>query len=42
MAQEIYKAFGHVDILINNAGVTSDKTFQKMDHASWRKVLAIN
>jgi 3-oxoacyl-(acyl-carrier-protein) reductase len=42
MAQEIYKAFGHLDILINNAGVTSDRTFQKMDHASWRKVLAIN
>src|ERR1700675_609288 len=42
MAQEIYKAFGHLDILINNAGITSDKTFQKMDHASWRNVLAIN
>jgi 3-oxoacyl-(acyl-carrier-protein) reductase len=42
MAQEIYKAFEHLDILINNAGVTSDRTFQKMDHASWRKVLATN
>ena len=27
MAQEIYKAFGHLDILVNNAGVTSDQTF---------------
>jgi len=42
MAQEVLKEFGHLDILINNAGVTSDKTFVKMDHASWRKVLAIN
>ena len=42
MAQEIMKEFGHLDILINNAGITSDKTFIKMDHASWRKVLAIN
>ena len=42
MAQEILKEFGHLDILINNAGVNSDKTFVKMDHASWRKVLAIN
>jgi len=42
MAQEIYKAFGHLDILVNNAGITSDKTFQKMDHASWRTVLATN
>ena len=31
-----------IDILINNAGINSDKTFVKMDHASWRKVLAIN
>jgi 3-oxoacyl-(acyl-carrier-protein) reductase len=42
MAQDILKEFGHVDILINNAGISSDKTFVKMDHASWRKVLAIN
>ena len=42
MAQDVLKEFGHLDILINNAGVTSDKTFVKMDHASWRKVLAIN
>jgi len=25
-----------------NAGITSDKTFQKMDHASWQTVLATN
>src|SRR6185369_9343284 len=42
MAQDVLKEFGHLDILINNAGVTSDKSFVKMDHASWRKVLAIN
>jgi 3-oxoacyl-[acyl-carrier protein] reductase len=42
MAQEILAAFGHVDVLVNNAGINSDKTFVKMDHASWRKVLAIN
>ena len=42
MAQQILHEFGHLDILINNAGITSDKTFVKMDHASWRKVLSIN
>jgi len=42
MAQEVLKQFGHLDILINNAGITSDKTFARMDHASWRKVLATN
>jgi 3-oxoacyl-[acyl-carrier protein] reductase len=42
MAQQVLKEFGHLDILINNAGINSDKTFVKMDHASWRRVLAIN
>src|SRR5213080_3768603 len=42
MAQDVLKEFGHLDILINNAGITSDKTFVKMDHASWRNVLSIN
>jgi NAD(P)-dependent dehydrogenase (short-subunit alcohol dehydrogenase family) len=42
MAQEVLKEFGHLDILINNAGINSDKSFVKMDHASWRKVLATN
>jgi 3-oxoacyl-(acyl-carrier-protein) reductase len=42
MAQEVLREFGNLDILINNAGINSDKTFVKMDHASWRKVLAIN
>ena len=42
MAQEVLGEFDHLDILINNAGISSDKTFVKMDHASWRRVLAIN
>jgi len=42
MAQEVLEAFGHVDILINNAGINSDHTFVKMDRASWGKVLAVN
>jgi 3-oxoacyl-[acyl-carrier protein] reductase len=42
MAQEVLKEFGHLDVLVNNAGISSDKTFVKMDHASWRKVLSIN
>ncbi len=42
MAQQVLHEFGRLDILINNAGINSDKTFVKMDHASWRKVLGIN
>jgi 3-oxoacyl-(acyl-carrier-protein) reductase len=42
MARETLEAFGHLDILINNAGINSDHAFVKMDLESWRKVLAIN
>ena len=42
MSREVLKEFGHVDILINNAGINSDHTFVKMDLPSWRNVLAIN
>jgi 3-oxoacyl-(acyl-carrier-protein) reductase len=42
MAREVLEEFGHLDILINNAGINSDHTFVKMDLDSWRKVLAIN
>jgi 3-oxoacyl-(acyl-carrier-protein) reductase len=42
MAEEIYAAFGSLDILINNAGVTSDRSFSKMDQAAWRKVMTTN
>ena len=27
MAQDVLREFGHLDILINNAGINSDKTF---------------
>src|SRR4029434_9789753 len=42
MAQEITSGFGPLDILINNAGVTSDRSFSKMDQAAWRKVMTTN
>jgi NAD(P)-dependent dehydrogenase (short-subunit alcohol dehydrogenase family) len=42
MAQEIARGFEHLDILINNAGVTSDRSFSKMDQAAWRKVMTTN
>ena len=42
MAREIDSSFGTLDILINNAGVTSDRSFSKMDQADWRKVMTTN
>ena len=36
------KAFGKVDILINNAGIIRDKTLAKMDEIDWRQVLSVH
>ena len=36
------KAFGKVDILINNAGILRDKTLAKMEPEIWKQVLAVH
>jgi acetoacetyl-CoA reductase len=36
---EIEKEIGPVDVLINNAGITRDMTFRKMDKTSWDAVM---
>lgn len=36
------KAFGKVDILINNAGILRDKTFIKMDEENWDAVVNVH
>ena len=38
----IIKSFGHVDILINNAGITDDNIFMRISDDSWDKVFSIN
>lgn len=40
--QEIIDEFGRLDVLINNAGITMDKTLKKMDPATWQKVIDVN
>jgi len=42
MVQDIQKEFGRLDILINNAGVTQDRTLAKMTREEWQKVIDIN
>jgi len=45
MAAETVKAFGRIDILINNAAIFSSlelKAFEKIEAAEWRKVMDVN
>jgi acetoacetyl-CoA reductase len=39
---EVQKDVGHIDILINNAGITRDMTFRKMTKADWDVVMRTN
>ena len=38
----VVKAVGPVDVLINNAGITRDMTFKKMDRINWDMVVKTN
>ena len=42
VVQEVMDRFGRVDYLINNAGITVDKTVRKMTVDDWRQVLDVN
>ena len=41
-AQLIVEKYGKIDILINNAGITRDKSFMKMSHNDWQQVIDVN
>eukprot|EP00729_Bicosta_minor_P004999 gene4999-9187_t len=36
------KAFGRVDIVINNAGILRDKTFKRMEEKDWDLVMTVH
>ena len=40
--KEVGDKLGPVDVLVNNAGITRDMTFKKMDKADWDAVLRTN
>lgn len=42
MAGDIQKEFGRLDILINNAGITQDRTLAKMTKEEWQRVIDID
>jgi 3-oxoacyl-[acyl-carrier protein] reductase len=39
MADAAAKAFGRIDILVNNAALRREKSFAEMDYAEWRQIL---
>jgi 3-oxoacyl-[acyl-carrier protein] reductase len=39
---EAWEHFGRIDILINNAGITKDRTLLKMSKQEWDDVIAVN
>jgi acetoacetyl-CoA reductase len=39
---QITKELGPVDVLVNNAGITRDMTFKKMDKVNWDAVIRTN
>ena len=41
-ADNVAKQVGPVDVLVNNAGITRDMTFKKMDKSSWDSVIRTN
>lgn len=42
MVESVFKEFGSVQIVVNNAGITRDKSFVKMDRKMWDDVLTTN
>jgi len=41
MAEAAVKAFGRIDILVNNAALRREKSFAEMDYAEWREILGV-
>ncbi len=39
---EIHKDFGHIDVLVNNAGITRDGLMMRMSEQQWDIVLTVN
>ncbi|MBV8154683.1 MAG: SDR family NAD(P)-dependent oxidoreductase, partial [Candidatus Eremiobacteraeota bacterium] len=42
VVKEVMDEFGRIDYLVNNAGITIDKTVRKMTTDDWRQVLNVN
>jgi acetoacetyl-CoA reductase len=39
---ELIARYARLDVLVNNAGITQDRSFHKMDSTDWHKVMDVN
>jgi 3-oxoacyl-[acyl-carrier protein] reductase len=42
VVDEVVADFGHIDVLVNNAGITKDGLMMRMGEAQWDAVIAVN
>jgi len=42
VVKQIHEDFGHIDVLVNNAGITRDALMLRMDEKQWDAVIAVN
>jgi len=42
LCERVFASYGRIDILINNAGVTRDRTLEKMSQEEWEMVMDVN
>ena len=42
MMDAVVVRWGHLDVLINNAGITRDRTILKMTNGEWNDVIDVN
>jgi 3-oxoacyl-[acyl-carrier protein] reductase len=42
MRETVHEAFGPIDVLVNNAGITIDRTFTNMTREDWQRVIDVN
>ena len=42
VVDEIVKDFGHIDVLVNNAGITKDTALKRMTEEQWDAVINVN
>lgn len=41
-AENVFKRYGHIDIWINNAGISIDKEFTEFTQTDWNKIVSVN